>query len=273
MAIPKQTANFPFFDLPEQSWSNNLRALSRATLPQGVLKGLALTLPASGATPVLSDGHFVDGDHVAGPFGSKLITAAPRNANRIGLYFGLEGLFYATAAEAASAANPMYQLGETVSRGHLIGEVSTTDVAEPEISLLTQYLHLDTSRMGIRSIFRPGLLGAGSDRVLAELPLPAGYRNARIAFATYKVLTAVTVVTATDDTALVKYKADAEAAATLVTVSNANLGAVAGTTVAAASVIYLPTATETLQLLWNMTDANASVVAGAIEVNAVVDLF
>lgn len=271
--IPKQTANFPGFRQPERSWENNLRALTSQTLPQGILKGLALGIPTSGATPTLTDGYLVDGDRILGPFGSKLVGPAPRNVYRRGLYYGLEGMFYATPEQAQLPAIPLYQAGDTAQRAWLIGEVTTSDTESPDVIHVAQYLSLSTDRIGIRSLFKPGSLGAGVDVVIASAKLPTGFQNARIAFATHRNKTALTAVTATSDTALVKYKADALSAATLITVSNANLAAAAGSLVAAANIIYLPNSTQTVDVIYALTDADASIVSGVIEVNVVIELF
>ena len=126
MPLNPQTSPFPPISQPEQGWEHNLRKSLELLQPgQGIRSGLELGLPLSagavttGLTPTLTAGVIVKGDKVIGPYGPSVTAAAASGVSNKNIFFGLKGLTYGDANNAAPLSSDV-----------LIGSLST-DSANP----------------------------------------------------------------------------------------------------------------------------------------------
>lgn len=256
-----QTANFPPLDMPERSWSNNLRAALDLLAPGvGIRSGLKMGVPlltgqpTTGLVPTLTDGYLVQGDTVLGPYGSKFSVAAPASVTNRGVFFGLEGLGYGDANNAPPVATDVQ-----------IGSISTT---ANSIIHIGQPYNYGAGRFGVRGLVNLVTCPRAADTTFFTWTMPDALGHARVTYAEARVIAAATANAAAGDNFVLKVKAGEAAAVTLATLTGTNLGA-AGTQVnkvpvsADALGFYEPT---TIAFQYNQTDADAQIATGLVEV-------
>jgi hypothetical protein len=265
MTLSAQTAPFPPIHQPEQSWEQNIRAALDLLAPgAGVRSGfklgvpLASDVPTTGLTPSLTDGHLVKGDQVLGPYGSKLIGAAPASATR-NLYFGLQGLYYGT-----EPATP-----QDVLVGSLVTDAdSVVHVAQP--------MNYGAGRLGIRGQVNLEKVTDGADQTAFTLVLPAtGLDNVRVSYAEARVIAAVTGGNDAGDDFVLKIAADGGSAVTLATIAHSaivTLNATSRFAAADGDAVSWHGASN-LAVLYNQTDGSTAIAGGLVEFTVLLELF
>ncbi len=258
MPLNPQTANFPPLTPGEQSWSLDMRRFGAAINPvAAVAAGLYLGIPlaagqpTTGLTPTLTDGFLSFEDQVIGPFGSLLISAAPKNAVS-SLYYGLSGMYYGSAPAKASDV--------------LVGVVSTDNEATAAIRHVAQLRRTMAGYLAVRGLVSLPKCAKGADVDLLTVTKPAGYRTMRIVKATANVLAGVTAGNTTGDDFL--FKVGSTTLVTVTAAATANVGVTVGTEAAAHFVT-----TDSLTFKYNQTDTSTEIVGGLVEVTALIDLY
>ena len=265
MILRPQTDPFPPIYQVERSWEQNIRAALDLLAPgAGVRSGMKLGVPLSsgapttGLAPTLSDGYLVAGDQVAGPYGSKLIGTAPASASR-NLYFGLKGLYYATAPET--------------ERDVLVGSILTN---ADSIVHLAQPMNYGAGRMGIRGQVAIALVTDGADQTVFSLALPeTGLDHLRITYAQARVASAIAGGGDSGDDFVLKAAVNGGSAVALATIAHSALGTLNAVSRFAAAdgdaVSWMdPT---TLAVLYNQTDGTTAITGGLVEFNVLFELF
>lgn len=251
MTLNQQTANFPSFHQPEMGWSENLKAALNLLVPgSGVRSGLNLGIPVSGGlTPTLTDGWMVAGDKVLGPYGSKLISPAPKNATKR-LYFGLSGLYYGDAPAKPTDA--------------LLGQVTTDNESAASITSVAQPLNYGGCRFGIRGEVNLAKCPKGADIPLFtwRKPVDIGLGYVRVSFAAAAVKTVAVGAEAADNFILGLTTNTGDS--TLVTLTGTELGSAASKASATPGEEGVTTADQLL-FTYNQTDAAPSITAGVVE--------
>ena len=233
MTLNPQTANFPPIHQPEQSWEHDLRAIFQALYPVGrVWSGLVLGLPISGLTPTLTDGVVLYQDQVIGPYGSKLISPAPASSSRMGLYFGLKGMYYA-------------ELGTETPGSVLVGEV-TTDATG--IVSLVQYFNYGPGRVGVKGIIDLVKCPLAADTPFATVELE-NFTGLRVAYAHARTAIAGATTTAGDQV-LIKH-----GGTTLITHNKAALDAAGTLTLASPGAAQVQPTVPIINFAYNATEA------------------
>lgn len=257
--LQKQTANFPPISLPEMSWGENLRAALQLRDPipaiaSGLNMGLPMTAgqPVAGATPTLTDGYLVHGDLVMGPYGSKLISAAPVNGISK-FWFGLEGAYW--------SATP------NTPKDVLIGVAALSNDDPAHILHVAQPIRSSSGFYGIRGLVNLQRCAKGTDVDLITWEKPVGMSNLRIVYAHARVMTIVTGGNTAGDDFLLKV-----GSATLVTKDDANL-VTAGHTDVASSLPTYGAATESLVFKYQQVDTATLITGGTMEVCALFEAF
>lgn len=251
MPLNKQSANFPPLGMPEISWAENIRKAMEFVHPAPVVAyGLKMGI-GSGLIPSLTDGWLVDGDKVMGPYGSKLIAAAPASETN-NFYFGLEGTgYYDTAAATPKDA--------------FIGSVLAS---ADSVIHVAQFSRSTSGFFAVRGVVNLEDCTKGADVDLITWTKPdVGLPNTRIVYAHAKVLAAVSAGNTAGDDFLLKV-----GSTTLVTKDDANLVTVGHTDVAAS----LPTygeSTTSLVFKYNQTDTSTAIAGGQMEVYALLECF
>ncbi|MGA1114549.1 MAG: hypothetical protein ACO3TI_06325 [Aquiluna sp.] len=262
MTLNPQTANFPPIDLPERSWSNNLRAALELLAPgSGVRAGLKLGVPlnagqpTTGLKPTLTDGYLVQGDTVLGPYGSKLSKAAPASVSNRSIFFGLGGLNYGDANNVAPSVRDVQ-----------IGSISTNATS---IIHIGQPYNYGAGRFGVRGLVNLATCPRAADTTFFTWTMPDELGHARVTYAEARVIAAVTANAATNDDFVLKVKNGTAAAVTLATLTAATHLGTVGTQVnkvpvsADALGFYEPT---TIAFQYNQTDAGDQIATGLVEV-------
>ena len=188
-----QTSPTPPLVPAEIGWSGSLRAYLQAIYPTGrILHGMRLGIPdaISGLTPTLSAGSMIAGDEIIGPRPSEVLSAAPVDSDRYGIYYGNKGLRYlATEYTTDPTEAETAMLAEVDPSDVLLGEISCDEI--DSIQFVTQYLAYGQGRYGIRGVVNVAKnLGAGTDVTVGQFKLPADYDVLRITGAYGKTLVA-----------------------------------------------------------------------------------
>ena len=242
MPLNQQTANFPPISQPERSWDKDLRAWANLLYPEArIAHGLQLGLPDSpGLLPKLTDGVLVKDDLVIGPFGSKLISAAPASVTRRGLYYGLRGMAYREAIDVDVT-------------DALIGEV-TTDATG--IVSLVQYFYPSPGKCAVKGMLYLPKATTGSDVAIANVTM-TNYSGLRIT-AGYSSTKEVAATTATGDQLLIKAGGN-----TVLTHNKAALDSGTGFAIASPGADQVQPDDNTLMIAYNSTQGTAFT-AGAV---------
>jgi hypothetical protein len=264
-----QTRNFPSLGQMEQSWEQNLRKSMELLAPgDGIRSGLKLGLPLTGGglvttglLPTLTNGYLMKGDQVLGPYASKFTKAAAASQTNKNIFFGLKGMDYGDASNAAPYTGDIR-----------IGSLSTDATT---ILHLGQQYNYGACRFGVRGVVNLARCVKGSDVTYFTWTFPSiGLDNVRLIYAQARVMEAVSAGNATGDDFLFKIKNGADAAVTLGTIAAASLtaGTIIRKNVLTADVLsfFQPT---TIAFQYNQTDASANFAGGAIEVMAVLEAF
>lgn len=242
MPLNQQTANFPPISLPERSWDKDLRAWARLLYPDArIAHGLQLDLPDSpGLLPKLTDGVLVKDDLVIGPFGSKLISAAPASVSRRGLYYGLRGMAYREVADADVT-------------DALVGEVSTDSDG---IISLVQYFYPSPGKCVVKGTIYLPKATTGSDVTIAEVTM-TNFSGLKIT-AGYSRTKEVAATTTTGDQLLIKAGGN-----TVLTHNQAALDSGTGFAIASPGAGQVQPTDNTLAIAYNSTQGTAFT-AGAV---------
>ena len=272
MPLNPQTSPFPPISQPEQGWEHSLRKSLEYLQPgEGIRAGLELGLPltsggaiTTGLTPTLNSGVIVEGDKVIGPYGPKVTAAAASGLSNKNIYFGLKGLSYGDANNAAPLSSDV-----------LIGSLSTDSANPGSILHIGQQYNYGACRFGVRGVINLAKCAKGADTTFFTWTVPSiGLKNVRLLYAQARVFEAVTSGNATGDDFVFKVKQGSASAVSLVTIAAASLTAnTIGRKLpvdADALSWYNP---ATLSFQYNQTDASANFVAGGIEVMAVLAMF
>lgn len=255
-----QTRNFPLITQVEQSWSENIKAALGFLAPgAAIASGLKLSIPLSagqpttGLTPLLSDGYLQNGDAIAGPYGSRLIGAAPANAVN-GFYFGLNGTYY-----AATPAKPT---------DILIGRVATDNGTPAGIRHVAQLYRNSRGLFVVRGQISLQRCVKGADVNLFTFERPAGIAldDIRIVHVQANVVAAPSTGNAADDNFVLK-----AGATTILTVTGTALGT-PGVSVGTPAAAWVVPNANSLSIAYNQTDASSNLAGGLIDVKVVLEL-
>lgn len=258
MTLKAQTNAFPPISLPEQSWAQNIRASLRLLAPgPGARSGLKLGVPESGLLPTLTDGYLVDGDNVAGPYGSRLIPAIAPDSF-LNLYFGLSGMYYAPSP--------------ATERDVLVGAVAA---GAENVLHVAQPMNYGAGRLGIRGQVALEHCVKGGDVAAIALPLPdTGLEFARLTYAHARVSAPTTAGAAAGDNFVLK-AASGGTELTLATITGTQTGT------ANHAVRYIPDAAaaatwdaaEPVTVLYSQADDGGNIEGGVVEFHLLLDLF
>ncbi|MBD2019334.1 hypothetical protein H6F43_03940 [Leptolyngbya sp. FACHB-36] len=264
MPLNPQTSAFPPLSPGEQSWDQTLAKSMELLAPSsGVRAGLKLGLPLSGIQPTtgllptLEDGLLLQSDDVVGPYGSQLISAAPKNVANRRLYYGVSGMYWAGVDNAPRKAADL-----------LIGEVTTDNNVTPSIVSVGQAYNYGACQFGIRGVFNLAALTDGADQAFFTWKMPLiGLDYVRIAHAQCRVVAPVTAGGDTGDDFILKLKVDAAASISLATISATGLGA-AGTVSRGTPDDADPWSwfkPSNLVFQYNQTDGTTAIAGGMVE--------
>lgn len=265
MPLNPQTANFPPLSQVEHSWEQNVRKSMELMAPGvGIRSGLELGLPmtsgqpVAGLTPTLTDGYLVKGDQVMGPYGSKLISAAPLNVATRKLFFGLSGMYWGDSTNLP--------LKPTDVR---IGEI-TTDAVDSIISVAQAY-NYGACLFGARGVVNLSKAVDGSDQNLFTWSKPAdlGLKGLRVSHAQARVIAPVTAGNTSGDDFLLKVNST-----TLVTLGVASLPTLNALAIGTpdATFVIAPSVTD-LVFKYNQTDTSTAIAGGAVEFNVILQAY
>jgi len=264
--------NFPMLSNAEQSWEQNLRAIMELIAPGvGVRSGLEMGLPldgglvAAGLVPTFRDGYLLIGDRRYGPFGSKLfLPASPGWVNR-GVYYGLEGVYYADANNEPH--------NDAAIR---LGSLSTDSEADPSIIHIGQPYNYGAGRLGVRGVVNLAACAKATDTVFFNWPMvDTGLPDVRIIYAEARMIHPVNEATGAGDDFVLKLSETGGANFTALTVGNADMGtenAAARFNPASADGVSFRNPSA-LEFSYNQTDAGAAIASGAVEVKVLMELF
>lgn len=267
MPIASQTSNIPGLSYPSTEWATSFEAWAAYVFPgaplqggvrQGCKLGIPLTSgqPVAGLTPTMTNGVVIIDNSVIGING-QVTTAASLNFTNRRIFFGLSGYYYADSNNTQVKPTDV-----------LLGEI-TTDATDSIISIAQPY-NYGNGRFGVKALLNVAKANDGADRVLFSWTAPAGadaYDYIRVPFAQSRVVAAATGGNDTGDDNLLKIKVDSASAATIATLTAANLGS-AGTTVRATADdadAYSFPAPTTIQVIYNQTDATTALAGGLVE--------
>lgn len=253
-----QTYNFPPISQPEQSWEGSLRALMAIAYDGvGRYQGLVLSAPPSGsAVPVMTPGYVIAGDSVVGPIPSTTMPPLPRNATLSKLYYAIpRGYFY--FENSSSAATTVAPLDEWIAT------VSTTDETVPKLRCVGQAQNLGNGRFTLTGMVYLKDAARGSVKLL-DFPKPSAYRYMRIEYGFCRIAIASTG-SGTGDSFALEYETASLAKTALITLNNTALAAAVGSKTTATTTPLSEPTDAVLSLYSNLTDADNSLTAGAVE--------
>lgn len=256
MPLNPQTHPFPAIDQVERSWEQNIRASLEVLIPgayigEGLKLGFPLSAgqPTTGFTPTMTDGYLVDGDMVAGPYGSKLITAALASQTNTGLWFGLKGVYYAAAPQT--------------SKDVLLGRLSTDSAG---IQHIAQQYRTSDGLFVVRGVVNLARCTKGADVPLFVWVKPTTHKYSQVIYSHARIDTIVTAGNTAGDDFLFKL-----GSTTLVTKAAANL--VTQDHLDASSTPAPVSTAPTLTFNYNQTDTATAIAGGTMEVTALIRTF
>ncbi|MCD8487884.1 MAG: hypothetical protein LRZ84_14400 [Desertifilum sp.] len=270
MVLNKQYANFPPIQLPDKSWSLELRSVvSLLNAGHGIRDGLQMGIPLAsgqptvGLTPNLSNGHYVAGDLVL-KVNPSAISAAPASVSNRKMWFGLNGFYYAETPE-------QLMLGEILRPSHdlFLGEISTNATA---ILTIAQPVIYGACRFGVRGVINVSELPTGDVPLIVwKKPDLLNGLNLRVTSALLTTKIAASAGNAASDNGVLKVdKIDGSSPTTLVTQTGTSIGAVGTSTASTVSPVYSD-AVSGLVFSYNQTDADANLTGGLVEFKAVIE--